>query len=129
MPVTLAPVADAYVRDGSYARTNFGSAAQLQLKQAGAGWYREGVLRFDLSRVRTVSSAKLRLFDTLLEAGRPAVANADMDAATLEAIRAIAASRRLRLLTVGEAGADLRLLRHAPLADGQAIEIDLFGRR
>jgi len=74
-------------------------------------------------------AAKLRLFDTLLEPGRPAVANADMDAATLAAIRAIAASRRLRLLTVGEAGADLRLLRHAPLPDGQEIAIDLFGRR
>ncbi|MFC0384759.1 UDP-N-acetylmuramoyl-L-alanyl-D-glutamate--2,6-diaminopimelate ligase [Muricoccus vinaceus] len=74
-------------------------------------------------------AAKLRLFDTLLEPGRPAVANADMDAATLAAIRAIAASRRLRLLTVGEAGADLWLLRHAPLPDGQEIAIDLFGRR
>ncbi|MBP0493534.1 UDP-N-acetylmuramoyl-L-alanyl-D-glutamate--2,6-diaminopimelate ligase [Roseomonas indoligenes] len=74
-------------------------------------------------------AAKLRLLDTLLEAGRPAVANADMDGATLAAIRSIAAARHLRLVTVGEAGADLRLLRHTPLADGQELEITLFGRR
>ncbi|MCR0984432.1 UDP-N-acetylmuramoyl-L-alanyl-D-glutamate--2,6-diaminopimelate ligase [Roseomonas populi] len=74
-------------------------------------------------------TAKLRLFDTLLETGRPAVANADMDGATLAAIRSIAARRHLRLVTVGEAGADLRLLRHAPLADGQELEISLFGLR
>ncbi|MFH5924692.1 UDP-N-acetylmuramoyl-L-alanyl-D-glutamate--2,6-diaminopimelate ligase [Roseomonas xinghualingensis] len=74
-------------------------------------------------------AAKLRLFDTLLEPGHPAVANADMDGATLAALRAIASSRRLRLLTVGEAGADVRLLRHAPLPEGQEIELSLFGRR
>jgi len=74
-------------------------------------------------------AAKLRLFDTLLEAGRPAVVNADMDGATLAALRGIAHARRLRLVTVGEAGADLRLFRHAPRPDGQAIEIGLFGRR
>ena len=79
--------------------------------------------------IEAYRAAKLRLFDTLLEAGRPAVVNADMDAATLEAIRGIAASRRLRLLTVGEAGKDARLLRHAPLADGQELELSLFGRR
>nr|WP_241667103.1 UDP-N-acetylmuramoyl-L-alanyl-D-glutamate--2,6-diaminopimelate ligase [Roseomonas nepalensis] len=79
--------------------------------------------------VEAYRAAKLRLFDTLLEPGRPAVVNADMDAATLEALRAVAGSRRLRLLTVGEAGADARLLRHAPLPDGQEIEVSLFGRR
>jgi UDP-N-acetylmuramoyl-L-alanyl-D-glutamate--2,6-diaminopimelate ligase len=78
--------------------------------------------------IEAYRAAKLRLLDTLLEPGRPAVANADMDGATLAAIRGIAASRRLRLLTVGEAGADMRLLRHAPLADGQEIELSLFGR-
>ncbi|HEY8610375.1 MAG TPA: UDP-N-acetylmuramoyl-L-alanyl-D-glutamate--2,6-diaminopimelate ligase [Roseomonas sp.] len=79
--------------------------------------------------IEAYRTAKLRLLGTLLEPGRPAVANADMDGATLAAIRAIAASRRLRLLTVGEAGADLRLLRHAPLTDGQEMEVSLFGRR
>ncbi|MBB5692831.1 UDP-N-acetylmuramoyl-L-alanyl-D-glutamate--2,6-diaminopimelate ligase [Muricoccus pecuniae] len=79
--------------------------------------------------IEAYRGAKLRLFDTLLEPGRPAVVNADMDGATLAALRSIAAARRLRLLTVGEAGADLRLLRHAPLADGQELEITILGRR
>ncbi|MFC7735288.1 UDP-N-acetylmuramoyl-L-alanyl-D-glutamate--2,6-diaminopimelate ligase [Roseomonas sp. GCM10028921] len=79
--------------------------------------------------IEAYREAKLRLFDTLLEPGRPAVVNADMDGATLTALRSIAAARRLRLLTVGEAGVDLRVIRHAPLADGQELELALFGRR
>ncbi|WP_431286005.1 UDP-N-acetylmuramoyl-L-alanyl-D-glutamate--2,6-diaminopimelate ligase [Humitalea sp. 24SJ18S-53] len=74
-------------------------------------------------------AAKLRLFDTLLDEGAPAVVNADMDAATLDALRAIAARRRLRLSTVGEAGQDIRLLSARPLPEGLAIEIDAFGTR
>jgi UDP-N-acetylmuramoyl-L-alanyl-D-glutamate--2,6-diaminopimelate ligase len=74
-------------------------------------------------------AAKLRLFDTLLPAGATAVANADMDRETLLALRAIAALRGLRLLTVGEAGDDLRLLRQVPRPDGQELELDAFGAR
>lgn len=72
--------------------------------------------------------AKLRLFDTLLPEGAPAVAHADMDAATLDALRNIAARRRLDLHTVGEAGTALRLLSATPLADGQALIIEADGR-
>ncbi len=74
-------------------------------------------------------AAKLRLFDTLLPAGGTAVANADMDRETLLALRAVAALRGLRLLTVGEAGDDLRLLRQVPLPDGQELDIAAFGAR
>ncbi len=74
-------------------------------------------------------AAKLRLFDTLLPAGAVAVANADMESETLLALRAVAALRDLKLLTVGEAGADLRLLRQVPRPDGQEIEIAAFGAR
>ncbi len=74
-------------------------------------------------------AAKLRLFDTLLEEAAPAVVNADMDAATLEALRAIASRRHLRLWTVGEAGREIRLLSARPLPEGLAIEIDAFGAR
>ncbi len=80
----------------------------------------------DVARYR---SAKLRLFDTLLAAGATAVANADMDAATLAALRDIAAARRLRLWTVGEAGAEIRLLAARPLPQGFFVEIEVFGRR
>ncbi|MFN6953544.1 MAG: UDP-N-acetylmuramoyl-L-alanyl-D-glutamate--2,6-diaminopimelate ligase [Acetobacteraceae bacterium] len=72
-------------------------------------------------------AAKLRLFGALLPLGAAAAANADMDAETLAAIRATARERRLRLLTVGEAGADVRLLDWAPLPDGQALRLDAFG--
>ncbi len=74
-------------------------------------------------------AAKLRLFDTVLPAGGTAVANADMDRETLLALRAVAALRGLRLLTVGEAGDDLRLLRQIPLPDGQDLDIAAFGAR
>ncbi|WP_426958788.1 UDP-N-acetylmuramoyl-L-alanyl-D-glutamate--2,6-diaminopimelate ligase [Muricoccus radiodurans] len=72
-------------------------------------------------------AAKLRLLDSVLPPGRPVAANADMDAETLAAVRAVAAARNLRLLTVGEAGDDLRLLRHTPRPDGQEMEIAAFG--
>jgi UDP-N-acetylmuramoyl-L-alanyl-D-glutamate--2,6-diaminopimelate ligase len=66
-------------------------------------------------------AAKLRLFDALLEPGTPMIVNADMDGTTRHALDAVAARRRLPLLTVGEAGTDLRLLRQVPLPDGQVI--------
>jgi UDP-N-acetylmuramoyl-L-alanyl-D-glutamate--2,6-diaminopimelate ligase len=74
-------------------------------------------------------AAKLRLFDTLLPAGAPAVAHDGMEAETLAALRAIAARRGLRLLTVGEAGEAVRLLAQRPLPDGQEIEVEAFGTR
>jgi len=72
-------------------------------------------------------AAKLRLFDTLLPSGATAVANADMEAETLAALRGIAQARGLRLLTTGEAGEDLRLLRQVPVPEGQELELDVFG--
>jgi UDP-N-acetylmuramoyl-L-alanyl-D-glutamate--2,6-diaminopimelate ligase len=74
-------------------------------------------------------AAKLRLFDTLLPPGAPAIANADMEAGTLAAFRAIAARRGLRLLTIGEAGTDIRLLAQRPLPDGQELDLEAFGAR
>lgn len=47
---TLRPVADIYVRDGSYANTNYGTATEMQVaKSSVAGNSREAYLRFDLS--------------------------------------------------------------------------------
>ena len=74
-------------------------------------------------------AAKLRLFDTLLPPGTPIAANADMDAETLDALRDVAGARGLRLLGVGEGGEAVRLLRQAPLPDGQALEVEAFGIR
>jgi hypothetical protein len=62
-PVTLAPAADAHVRDGS-ATTNFGTATTLEVKNSTtAGNNRVVYLRFPLTGVgATVSNARLRLF-------------------------------------------------------------------
>jgi UDP-N-acetylmuramoyl-L-alanyl-D-glutamate--2,6-diaminopimelate ligase len=68
-------------------------------------------------------AAKLRLFDALLPEGAVPVANADMDAETLGALRA-----RPGLLTVGEAGDDVRLLRQQPRPDGQDLTLRLNGQ-
>ena len=63
---TVAIPTATYVRDGStYAGTNFGGAAQLQVKKGEVGWNREAYLRFDLSSAGTIGSAKLRLFGRL----------------------------------------------------------------
>jgi UDP-N-acetylmuramoyl-L-alanyl-D-glutamate--2,6-diaminopimelate ligase len=73
--------------------------------------------------------AKLRLFADLLPENAPAIANSEMDAATLVALSAIAARRGLDFGTVGEAGTVLRLLRAIPRPDGQVLEIVADGAR
>jgi UDP-N-acetylmuramoyl-L-alanyl-D-glutamate--2,6-diaminopimelate ligase len=73
--------------------------------------------------------AKLRLFADLLPANAPAIANSEMDAATLDALSAIASRRGLDFGTVGEAGTVMRLLRATPRTDGQVLEIVADGTR
>jgi UDP-N-acetylmuramoyl-L-alanyl-D-glutamate--2,6-diaminopimelate ligase len=73
--------------------------------------------------------AKLRLFEVLLPAGAPAVAHADMDPATLAALRDISARRRLDLRTVGERGERFRLIEAWPRADGQDLTVEAGGMR
>jgi len=73
-------------------------------------------------------AAKLRLFDTLLPPGASAVVNADMEADSLDALRGIV-SRGLRLVSVGEAGDDIRLIAQTPRADGQDLDVMVFGAR
>src|SRR3982750_1722841 len=62
----VAAQADSYVRDGSSASANFGTATSFLVKNSGtadSGFNRWIYLRFDLSSISgTVSSAKLRLF-------------------------------------------------------------------
>ena len=65
-PAGLSPTADAYVRDGSSATTNFGTATSLQTgSSATAGNNRETYLKFDLTTVSGISSAKVRLYGGL----------------------------------------------------------------
>ena len=73
-------------------------------------------------------AAKLRLFDALLPPGATAVVNADMDAATLAALRAIAARRGLRSAHGRRGRArDLRLLARRRVPDGQALTLEVGG--
>jgi hypothetical protein len=57
----LSPTLDAYVRDGSSAATNFGTAQELQVQQGAAGSNREAHFRFDLTAVTNIVKAKLRV--------------------------------------------------------------------
>jgi hypothetical protein len=72
-PTLLHATDDGYTRDGSYANTNFGTAALLQLKQDAAGYARESFLRFDLSSITSITSAKLRLFGRMDNGVTPSV--------------------------------------------------------
>jgi UDP-N-acetylmuramoyl-L-alanyl-D-glutamate--2,6-diaminopimelate ligase len=70
-------------------------------------------------------AAKQRLFSELLPGGAPAVINADSDVA--EAVIQIARRRRHRLIRVGRAGSEIRLLRQDMDSAGQTLELDIFG--
>ena len=73
--------------------------------------------------------AKLRLFDSLLPPGAPAIVHAEMDATTLAALREIALRRGLDLRTVGEQGSRFRLIAAHPRPDGQDLTILVDGQQ
>jgi hypothetical protein len=60
----LSPTADAYVKDGASAGTNFGTALELQ-SQTSAGANSESYLRFDITTVIDIKKARLRVFGNL----------------------------------------------------------------
>jgi hypothetical protein len=55
----------AFVRDGSYAWTNYGGSTSLEVKKSTTGYNRETYVKFDLGSVATLGSAKLRFFGNL----------------------------------------------------------------
>ncbi|MFG6428360.1 polysaccharide lyase family 8 super-sandwich domain-containing protein [Roseateles sp. LYH14W] len=65
---TLTPceaAADAHVRSGSYADTNYGAATVLDVKKEATGYDRQTFVKFDLNGITgAVSSATLRLYAT-----------------------------------------------------------------
>ncbi|CAG4928578.1 unnamed protein product [Acidocella sp. C78] len=67
--------------------------------------------------------AKLRLFDELCQPGAPAVAMADLDTATLAALREIAQARRLDFATVGAGGNLFDLRGIAATPSGQVLSV------
>ncbi len=61
--ITLNPLADASVRDGSYANKNYGSDTAFLVKSSpNTGNSRVSYLKFSLSNLSSVSSAKLRVY-------------------------------------------------------------------
>jgi hypothetical protein len=62
-PKTIVPVADAYVRNGSYGTANYGTDTSLIVKgSTQSGFSRASYLKFSLDSLSNVSNAKLRLY-------------------------------------------------------------------
>lgn len=61
--ITLLPVADAFVRNGSYAAINYGSDTSLIVKgSTSSGYTRSSYLKFSVDSVINITSAKLRIY-------------------------------------------------------------------
>jgi UDP-N-acetylmuramoyl-L-alanyl-D-glutamate--2,6-diaminopimelate ligase len=73
-------------------------------------------------------AAKLRLFSELLPRNGTAVINFD-DPYGPEEVAEAARRRGARVLAYGRKGVDLHILEVRPLAHGQALHLNLFGRR
>jgi hyaluronate lyase len=60
---SLGSSADAYVRDGTYAATNYGSTATMVIKNDATSYARQGYVKFDLSSLggSTITGATLKL--------------------------------------------------------------------
>ena len=71
--------------------------------------------------------AKLRLFETILAAGAPALTMADLEPTTLAALRDIARRRKLALGTVGLGGDIIRLISVSAVPEGQALVLEVDG--
>ena len=68
--VKLNPTADAHVRDGSSANTNFGSATTIEVQTSGTvGQNRDAYFKFDLTNAGDINNAKLRIYAALSAAG------------------------------------------------------------
>jgi len=70
------PVADAYVRTGAYANTNYGSSQWLQVKKAGltSDANREIYLRFNIANADSnVANATLRLYGKMNTTSTPSI--------------------------------------------------------
>jgi phosphatidylserine/phosphatidylglycerophosphate/cardiolipin synthase-like enzyme len=73
-PTAPGAVADAYVRAGQYAGTNFGRATELAVKySADPQWRRESFLKLDISTVKAGDTVRLRLYGRLSDVREPRV--------------------------------------------------------
>jgi UDP-N-acetylmuramoyl-L-alanyl-D-glutamate--2,6-diaminopimelate ligase len=77
--------------------------------------------------METYLEAKLRLFREVVIGSGVAVINSDTPYSG--AVRAACEKRDLRVIEYGTNGRDIRLARQRPLADGQFLELIVFGER
>ena len=76
-------LADAYVRGGQYANTNYGGAGELIAKfSADTAYLREAYMLLDISGVQPGQTVRLRLFGKLSDTRAPSVTTAIMPIAT-----------------------------------------------
>jgi hypothetical protein len=72
---TLNATADAFVKGGADANTNFGGGGELLAKNSSeAGFTRQIYLKFNLTGVGAINNAKLRLFGALSTTVQPSIA-------------------------------------------------------
>jgi hypothetical protein len=70
--ILLNPIADAHVRDGASASTNFGTATLLEVRTTGTandGNNRDAYFKFDLSTAGSIGTVKLRTYASLSASG------------------------------------------------------------
>lgn len=59
----LAPAGDSYVRDGTYAGSNFGSATEIQVRTSSVtSNTRQGFIKFDVTGYSSITNARLQLY-------------------------------------------------------------------
>lgn len=63
-PASSLPIADAYVRDGTYSGSNFGTATTLDVKLDAVGTDREAYLKFNVAGMTNIKRALLQLMPT-----------------------------------------------------------------
>lgn len=67
VPTTLTATEDAFIQDGEYAETNFGSVGLVVKSGLKAGYSRRACLKFDLNGITSVSQAILRVYGSNTE--------------------------------------------------------------
>lgn len=65
-PISVAPVADTFVRDGTYATTNYGTSTSLDVKLDVANYHREAFCKFNVSGFSNAGRAILKLVPVLI---------------------------------------------------------------
>ncbi|HEX8914726.1 MAG TPA: DNRLRE domain-containing protein, partial [Humisphaera sp.] len=71
---SLSAAADSYVRDGTYAARNLGGEVSIGVLKSGAGFNRQGYVKFDLTKVQgSVDKAVLRLYGRFTTTGTVAM--------------------------------------------------------